>query len=78
MIDAQFACTVAGTPTGVDELCKASFSEAALIANVKAFIGAISRSKPSGAKGSYIHKVCLSSTMGPGVKLEISSVLGGG
>jgi large subunit ribosomal protein L1 len=55
---------------------KASFSKDALADNVKAFVTAISRAKPSGAKGSYIKKVSLSSTMGPGVKLEISSLLG--
>jgi large subunit ribosomal protein L1 len=56
---------------------KASFSEQALIENVKAFVGAIGRAKPSGAKGTYIRKVSLSSTMGPGLKLEIPSVVGG-
>jgi len=55
---------------------KASFSKDAIIANVKAFVGAVSRAKPSGAKGTYIKKVSLSSTMGPGVKLEISSLVG--
>jgi large subunit ribosomal protein L1 len=55
---------------------KASFSKDALIDNVKAFVGAVARAKPSGAKGSYIKKVSLSSTMGPGVKLEIASLLG--
>jgi len=55
---------------------KISFSESALIENVKAFVGAISRAKPSGVKGTYIKKVSLSSTMGPGVKLEISSLAG--
>ncbi|MCI0431853.1 MAG: 50S ribosomal protein L1 [Rhodospirillales bacterium] len=56
---------------------KASFSESALIENVKAFVGAINRAKPAGAKGTYLKKVSLSSTMGPGVKLEIGSVVGG-
>jgi len=56
---------------------KASFSKEAIIDNVKAFVGAVSRAKPSGAKGTYIKKVSLSSTMGPGVKLEIASVVGG-
>ncbi len=56
---------------------KASFSESALIENVKAFVGAINRAKPAGAKGTYIKKVSLSSTMGPGVKLEVGSVVGG-
>ncbi len=53
---------------------KASFSEAALLENVRAFVGAISRGKPSGVKGTFIKKVSLSSTMGPGLKLEISSL----
>ncbi len=53
---------------------KVSFSEEALVANVRAFVGAISRSKPSGVKGTYIKKVSLSSTMGPGLKLEVSSI----
>ena len=56
---------------------KASFSEQALMENVKAFVGAINRAKPSGAKGTYLKKVSLSSTMGPGVKIEIGSLLGG-
>ena len=55
---------------------KASFTKEALIDNVKAFVGAVAKAKPSGAKGSYIKKGSLSSTMGPGVKLEIASVLG--
>ncbi|GFZ82934.1 50S ribosomal protein L1 [Elstera cyanobacteriorum] len=53
---------------------KASFSEEALLENVKAFVGAINRNKPTGVKGVYIKKVSLSSTMGPGVKLELGSV----
>jgi len=55
---------------------KASFDEAALVENVKAFVGAISRAKPSGAKGTYIKRVSLSSTMGPGLKVEVASVFG--
>jgi large subunit ribosomal protein L1 len=55
---------------------KASFSEQAIVENVRAFVGAISRSKPSGIKGTFIMKVSLSSTMGPGLKLEISSIAG--
>ena len=42
--------------------------------NVRAFVGAITRGKPSGVKGTYIKKVSLSSTMGPGVKLELSDL----
>ncbi|MBM3535066.1 MAG: 50S ribosomal protein L1 [Alphaproteobacteria bacterium] len=57
---------------------KASFSEDAIAANVKAFIGAISRAKPSGVKGNFIRKISLSSTMGVGVKLDLASVSAGG
>jgi len=56
---------------------KASFSKEAIVNNVKAFVGAVSKAKPSGSKGTYIKKVSLSSTMGAGVKLEVSSVVGG-
>jgi large subunit ribosomal protein L1 len=55
---------------------KASFSEVALLENVRAFVGAISRAKPTGIKGTFIKKVSLSSTMGPGVKLELQSIAG--
>lgn len=55
---------------------KISFSEDALAANVSAFLDAINRARPSGVKGTYIRKVTLSSTMGPGVKIDVSS-LGG-
>ena len=57
---------------------KASFSEAAIAENAKAFINAIARAKPSGVKGNFIKKISLSSTMGVGVKLELSSVSAGG
>jgi large subunit ribosomal protein L1 len=53
---------------------RASFSEKDLEENVRAFIDAINKAKPSGAKGSYLKKVSLSSTMGPGVKLNVSSL----
>ena len=56
---------------------KASFSEQALSENVTAFIDAIYKAKPSGAKGSYMKKVALSSTMGPGVKIDISTLSAG-
>ena len=55
---------------------KASFDDAKLIENIKAFADAVSKAKPSGAKGTYIQRVAVSSTMGPGVKVEPSSVLG--
>lgn len=57
---------------------KVSFAEEALVENVKAFVGAISRAKPSGAKGTFIKKVSLSSTMGPGLAVEVGSVVGAG
>ena len=53
---------------------KASFTDAALADNVRAFVGAITRGKPSGAKGTYIKKVSLSSTMGPAVKVELTGL----
>ena len=53
---------------------KASFSEQALVENVKALFNAVSRAKPAGSKGTYIKKVSLSSTMGPGVKLDLASM----
>src|SRR5277367_3311740 len=53
---------------------KASFDPALLAENIRAFVGAINRAKPTGAKGTYIKKVSLSSTMGPGIKLEIASL----
>jgi large subunit ribosomal protein L1 len=55
---------------------KASFSEQAIAENIKAFVGAINRAKPAGAKGTYIKKVSVSSTMGPGIKLDIPALLG--
>ena len=53
---------------------KASFTEEALADNVRAFVGAITRGKPSGVKGTYIKKVSVSSTMGPGVRVELSGL----
>ena len=53
---------------------KASFSEEALVANIKAMVDAINKAKPTGSKGTYLQKVSLSSTMGPGVKLDLSSL----
>jgi large subunit ribosomal protein L1 len=51
---------------------KASFDEAKLVENVKAFIGAVAKARPSGAKGSYMQKISLSSTMGPGVSIDVA------
>jgi large subunit ribosomal protein L1 len=53
---------------------KASFTDAALADNVRAFVGAITRGKPSGVRGTYIKKVSVSSTMGPGVRVELSGL----
>jgi len=53
---------------------KASFDDQKLIENVRAFVDAINKAKPSGAKGTYIKRVSLSSTMGPGVKVEVGSL----
>lgn len=54
---------------------KASFSEDAIAANVKALVTAITRAKPAGAKGTFIKKVSISSTMGPGVKLDPATAI---
>jgi large subunit ribosomal protein L1 len=53
---------------------KASFTEQALVENIKAFVGAVSRTRPAGVKGAFVKRVSLSTTMGPGLKLDISSV----
>jgi large subunit ribosomal protein L1 len=53
---------------------KASFTDEALIANVKAMLEALNKARPSGAKGIYVKKVSLSSTMGPGVKVDATSI----
>ncbi len=52
---------------------KASFSEDQIRENIAAFVNAINRAKPSGAKGTYMQRVSLSSTMGPGVKINVAS-----
>ncbi|KRS10397.1 50S ribosomal protein L1 [Roseovarius atlanticus] len=54
---------------------KASFDEGKLVENVRAFIDAVQKAKPSGAKGTYMKKVALSSTMGPGVSIAIESAV---
>jgi large subunit ribosomal protein L1 len=50
---------------------KASFNEEQLIENVKAFVDAVAKAKPAGAKGAYMKGITLSSTMGPGVTISI-------
>src|SRR5271163_1037464 len=56
---------------------KASFSEEKLIENIKAFADAVQKSRPAGAKGHFINRVAISSTMGPGVKVEPASLFPG-
>ena len=55
---------------------KASFTEEKLVQNIKALADAVAKAKPSGSKGTYIQRVAVSSTMGPGVKVEPGSLLG--
>jgi large subunit ribosomal protein L1 len=56
---------------------KASFTEEALVQNIKAFVDAVVKAKPTGSKGTYLKKVSLSSTMGPGLKLDTATVASG-
>jgi large subunit ribosomal protein L1 len=56
---------------------KASFSADQLAQNIRAFADAVAKSKPQGVKGSFIKRVAISSTMGPGVRIEPSSLFGG-
>ena len=55
---------------------KVSFDEGKLAENVRAFVEAVTRARPSGAKGAYLKKVSLSSTMGPGVSVDLASASG--
>ncbi|QFT74172.1 50S ribosomal protein L1 [Ruegeria sp. THAF33] len=55
---------------------KASFDEAKLAENVRAFVSAVAKAKPSGAKGTYMKKIALSSTMGPGVTVDVAEASG--
>lgn len=55
---------------------KASFDEAKLVENVRAFIDAVQKARPTGAKGSYMKSITISSTMGPGVTIGIDSATG--
>jgi large subunit ribosomal protein L1 len=55
---------------------KASFSEEKLLENAKALVDAVQKAKPTGAKGTYVQKVSLSSTMGPGVRVDVASLNG--
>jgi large subunit ribosomal protein L1 len=55
---------------------KASFAEDKLVENIRAFISAVARAKPAGAKGAYMKKISLSSTMGPGVSVDVAGATG--
>lgn len=55
---------------------KASFTEDKLVENLRAFVNAVQKAKPAGAKGTYMKKVSISSTMGPGVSVDIMSATG--
>ncbi|PPD15283.1 MAG: 50S ribosomal protein L1 [Methylobacterium sp.] len=57
---------------------KASFENGKLAENIRAFVDAVNKAKPTGAKGTYLQRIAISSTMGPGVKVEVSSVVTGG
>ena len=53
---------------------KASFEEGKLVENIRAFVDAIQKAKPAGAKGTYVQKASVSSTMGPGVRVDVASL----
>ncbi len=55
---------------------KASFTEEQLIENIRAFVSAIAKARPAGVKGTFINRIAVSSTMGPGVRVEIASATG--
>ena len=57
---------------------KASFTEKALVENIKALVDAVVKARPAGAKGTYLKRVSISSTMGPGVKVDPATVSAGG
>jgi large subunit ribosomal protein L1 len=53
---------------------KASFEEDKLIENAKALVDAVQKAKPTGAKGTYLQKIAVSSTMGPGIRVDVASL----
>src|SRR5499427_7115051 len=57
---------------------KASFATDKLVENIRAFADAVQKAKPQGAKGHFINRIAISSTMGPGVKIELASVFNSG
>jgi large subunit ribosomal protein L1 len=68
----QFRAEKAGIVHG--GVGKASFDQVSLVDNIKAFVDAVNRAKPSGAKGTYMKRAAISSTMGPGVHVEVASL----
>jgi len=71
----EFRVEKAGIVQGM--VGKVSFEQDKLIENIKAFVDAVAKAKPQGAKGTYIQRVAVSSTMGPGVKVDVSTVTSG-
>jgi large subunit ribosomal protein L1 len=69
----EFRVEKAGIVQGL--VGKVSFDEGKLIENIKAFVDAVNKAKPTGAKGTYLQRVAVSSTMGPGVKVEVGTVV---
>jgi large subunit ribosomal protein L1 len=53
---------------------KASFDEAQIVENVNSFVNAVIKAKPSGAKGTYVKRVAMSSSMGPGLKIDVATL----
>ena len=72
----EFRAEKAGIVQG--SVGKASFGEDKLAENIKAFVDAVNRAKPPGAKGHYLLRAAVSSTMGPGVRLDLSTLADGG
>ena len=56
---------------------KASFSAEKLSENIKAFVDSVAKAKPAGSKGTYLERIAISSSMGPGLKIDVSQVAGG-
>ena len=71
--EVQFKAEKAGVVHGM--IGKVSFDEGKLVENLRAFVDAVNRAKPSGAKGTYMKKVSISSTMGPGVSIDVASAV---
>ena len=68
----EFRAEKAGIVQG--SVGKVSFGEAQLADNIRAFVDAVNKAKPTGAKGTYMQRAAISSTMGPGVRLDLSTV----